>query len=53
MRAIVQRAYGSDPATVLRLEEVARPSPQRGEVLVEVAAASVDRGTWHLMAGRP
>jgi NADPH:quinone reductase-like Zn-dependent oxidoreductase len=53
MRAIVQRAYGSDPAAVLRLEEVARPSPRRGEVLVEVAAASVDRGTWHLMAGRP
>ena len=53
MRAIVQRAYGSDPATVLRLEEVARPSPRSGEVLVEVAAASVDRGTWHLMAGRP
>ena len=53
MRAIVQRAYGSDPATVLRLEEVARPSPERGEVLVEVVAASVDRGTWHLMAGRP
>ena len=53
MRAIVQHAYGSDPATVLRLEEVTRPSPQRGEVLVEVVAASVDRGTWHLMAGRP
>jgi NADPH:quinone reductase-like Zn-dependent oxidoreductase len=53
MRAIVQRVYGSDPARVLRLEEVARPSLQRGEVLVQVAAASIDRGTWHLMAGRP
>src|SRR4051812_29161862 len=53
MHAILQRAYGADPATVLRLGEAARPSPQPGEVLVKVAAASVDRGTWHLMAGRP
>jgi NADPH:quinone reductase-like Zn-dependent oxidoreductase len=53
MRAIVQSGYGADPETVLGVAEVARPSPQRGEVLVEVVAASVDRGTWHLMAGRP
>jgi NADPH:quinone reductase-like Zn-dependent oxidoreductase len=53
MHAILQSGYGADPATVLRLGEVARPSPRRGEVLVKVAAASVDRGTWHLMAGRP
>lgn len=52
-RAIVQTAYGLDPATVLRVEEAPRPAPQQGEVLVKVAAASVDRGTWHLMAGRP
>ena len=53
MDAIVQRAYGSDPAEVLRLVEVPRPTPHRGEVLVKIAAASVDRGTWHLMAGWP
>ena len=32
---------------------VAKPTIQSTEVLVEVAAASVDRGTWHLMTGRP
>jgi 2-desacetyl-2-hydroxyethyl bacteriochlorophyllide A dehydrogenase len=53
MHAILQSAYGEDPATVLRFEEVARPSPGPGDVVVEVAAASIDRGTWHLMAGRP
>lgn len=53
MRAIVQDAYGSEPETVLRVAEIPRPAPRPGEVLVEVTAASVDRGTWHLMAGRP
>jgi 2-desacetyl-2-hydroxyethyl bacteriochlorophyllide A dehydrogenase len=53
MRAIVQDAYGSDAAEVLRVAEVAKPTIQRTDVLVEVAAASVDRGTWHLMTGRP
>jgi NADPH:quinone reductase-like Zn-dependent oxidoreductase len=52
MRAIVQDVYG-DTADVLRLEEVARPEPGSGQVLVRVAAAGVDRGVWHLMAGKP
>lgn len=53
MRAVVQDAYGSEPDAVLRMAEVARPTIRASEVLVEVAAASVDRGTWHLMTGRP
>ncbi|MEA2190734.1 MAG: hypothetical protein QOI73_855 [Solirubrobacteraceae bacterium] len=54
MRAIVQDAYGSSATAVLRLEEdVARPTIADDEVLVHVAAASVDRGTWHIMAGLP
>jgi 2-desacetyl-2-hydroxyethyl bacteriochlorophyllide A dehydrogenase len=53
MRAVVQHAYGSDPDAVLRVAEVATPRIGRTDVLVEVAAASVDRGTWHLMTGRP
>jgi NADPH:quinone reductase-like Zn-dependent oxidoreductase len=52
MRAIVQDAYG-DTADVLRLDEIARPEPGPGEALVRVQAAGVDRGVWHLMAGRP
>ena len=54
MRAIVQDDYGSSAKDVLRLEEdVARPTIADEEVLVRVAAASVDRGTWHIMAGLP
>ena len=54
MRAIVQDAYGAAAQDVLRHEEaVARPTIGDDEVLVCVAAASVDRGTWHIMAGLP
>jgi len=51
MSAIVQDVYGD--ADVLRLERVARPAIGEGEVLVRVHAAGLDRGTWHLMTGRP
>ena len=53
MRAIVQDHYGQSPEDVLRLAEIDRPAIGHDEVLVEVHAASVDRGTWHLMTGRP
>lgn len=53
MRAIVQDAYGAAPEQVLRLAAVPRPAIGDDEVLVRVAAASVDRGTWHVMAGLP
>ena len=51
MRAIVQDAYGS--TDVLRLDEIARPAIAANEVLVEVRAAGLDRGTWHFMTGKP
>ena len=53
MLAIVQEHYGPDPDTVLDLAEIARPTIGDGEVLVRVAAASVDMGTWHCMTGMP
>ena len=53
MHAIVQAEYGPAPENVLRLAEVARPAGGDGDLLVRVRAASVDRGTWHLMAGLP
>jgi NADPH:quinone reductase-like Zn-dependent oxidoreductase len=53
MRAIVQDAYGTVPEDVLRFEEIARPTIGDDEVLVRVRAASVDRGTWHVMTGLP
>src|SRR5687768_3709836 len=51
MRAIVQDRYGS--ADVLRMAEIGRPEIADDEVLVRVQAAGLDRGTWHMMAGRP
>ena len=51
MKAVIQESYGG-PDT-LELREVPVPSPRRGEVLVRVRAAGIDRGTWHLMAGMP
>ena len=53
MQAIVQDAYGAVPEDVLRLERIGRPIVGDGEILVGVRGASVDRGTWHLMAGLP
>jgi NADPH:quinone reductase-like Zn-dependent oxidoreductase len=51
MKAITQDAYGSPD--VLRLAEVDVPVPGPGEVLVQVRAAAVDYGVWHLLTGRP
>lgn len=51
MKAVIQESYGG--ADTLELREVPVPSPRRGEVLVRVRAAGIDRGTWHLMAGLP
>ena len=51
MTAIVQDDYGTAPEAVLRLAEITRPAIADDEILVQVGAASVDRGSWHLMAG--
>ena len=51
MQAIVHDRYGT--ADVLRLETTERPAIADDEVLIEVHAAGVDRGTEHLMTGRP
>ena len=51
MQAVVQDRYGT--AEVLRLDTVACPEIAEDEVLIEVHAAGVDRGTEHLMTGNP
>jgi len=51
MRAVVRDAYGS--ADVLRLAQIKTPEIAGNEVLLHVHAAGLDRGTWHLMTGRP
>lgn len=47
----MQDRYGS--SEVLRLDRVPRPVVADHEVLVEVRAAGLDRGTEHLMTGKP
>ncbi|MFE9656471.1 NAD(P)-dependent alcohol dehydrogenase [Micromonospora sp. NPDC006431] len=51
MKAIVQDRYGS--ADVLRLADIDVPSAGAGQVLVQVRAAGIDPGVWHLMTGLP
>ena len=51
MKALVQDVYGT--ADVLRVDDVARPEPAEGQVLVRVGAASVNAADWHIMRGEP
>jgi len=51
MRAIVRRQYGTPEA--LTFEEVDRPVPAAGEVLVRVHAAGVSIGDHHVVTGKP
>jgi NADPH:quinone reductase-like Zn-dependent oxidoreductase len=51
MKAVVQHRYG--PPDVLGLEEIGRPAPANGQVLVRVRAASVNPADWHSIRGRP
>jgi NADPH:quinone reductase-like Zn-dependent oxidoreductase len=52
MAAVLQDVYG-DTEQVLRLGRTEVPVAGDGEVLVRVKAAGIDRGLWHLMAGKP
>jgi NADPH:quinone reductase-like Zn-dependent oxidoreductase len=51
MSAVVQDGYGT--SGILRLAQIARPKLGPRELLVRVRAAGLDRGTWHLMQGKP
>ncbi|MGD9695342.1 MAG: NAD(P)-dependent alcohol dehydrogenase [Thermoleophilia bacterium] len=52
MRAAVQERYGP-PHELLRLREVPVPALGDRDVLVRVAAASVNPADWHLLRGEP
>jgi NADPH:quinone reductase-like Zn-dependent oxidoreductase len=51
MKAIVQDRYGT--ADVLELRDITKPVVGDDDVLVEIEAAGVDPGVWHLMTGLP
>ena len=52
MRAVNQLGYG-DPHKVLRLDEVERPTPTDGQVLVRVVAASINAIDWRTVYAQP
>src|SRR3954470_21238128 len=51
MRAVVYDRYG--PPDVLRIEDLAIPSPAAGQVLVKIAATSVNLSDWETLRGSP
>jgi NADPH:quinone reductase-like Zn-dependent oxidoreductase len=51
MRAVIQTGYGS--ADVMKLEELEKPAPGAGQVLVRVRAASLAAGEYFGMRGKP
>ncbi|GAA1027674.1 NAD(P)-dependent alcohol dehydrogenase [Virgisporangium ochraceum] len=51
MKAVTYDRYG--PPEVLRVEEVPRPSPTGAQVLVKVAATSVNLSDWETLRGSP
>ena len=51
MKAVVYDRYGSPD--VLRIEDVPKPSPARGQVRVKVAATSLNLSDWECLRGSP
>jgi NADPH:quinone reductase-like Zn-dependent oxidoreductase len=51
MKAIVQDRYGGPE--VLEFADIDQPVPTDNQVLVQVQAAGVHRGDWHIMTGLP
>lgn len=51
MRAVVYDRYG--PPDVLRIESLSQPSPAARQVLVKVAATSVNLSDWETLRGTP
>jgi NADPH:quinone reductase-like Zn-dependent oxidoreductase len=51
MKAAVYRCYGSPD--VVKVEEIAKPTPNDNQVLIKVHAASVNPLDWHTMTGKP
>ena len=51
MKAIVYTEYG--PPDVMRLQEVAKPTPKDDEVLIKVQAVSLNRSDWESLIGKP
>jgi NADPH:quinone reductase-like Zn-dependent oxidoreductase len=51
MKAIVHDRYGGPE--VLEFRDIDQPTPTDNQVLVQVQAAGIHRGDWHIMTGLP
>ncbi|MEQ8840079.1 MAG: NAD(P)-dependent alcohol dehydrogenase [Acidimicrobiales bacterium] len=51
MRAVVARRYGT--AEVVEIDDIAVPTPGPTDVLIEVAASSLNALDWHFLTGTP
>ena len=51
MKAVTYCDYG--PPDVLRIEDLAKPVPGDGQLLVKVRAAAINPLEWHYMRGKP
>ncbi|HZF30042.1 MAG TPA: NAD(P)-dependent alcohol dehydrogenase [Gammaproteobacteria bacterium] len=51
MKAMMHSEFG--PPDILRLTDVAKPTPAAGEILVRVRAASLNAADWHILRGEP
>ena len=51
MRAVVARRYGTPE--VVAVDDVPTPSPEAGELLLRVEAASLNALDWHFLTGTP
>ena len=51
MQAVTSRTYGGPE--IMKFEEIDRPTPGPNEVLIKVAASSVNPYDWHFLRGSP
>ena len=51
MKAVIHTVYG--PPDVLRFQDIAKPVPADGEMLVRVRAVSLNRSDWEGLTGKP
>ncbi|MEM7119147.1 MAG: NAD(P)-dependent alcohol dehydrogenase [Chloroflexota bacterium] len=51
MKSLMYEQYGN--ADVLRFKDVAQPPVDKDKVLIRVKAASINKGDWYLLNGRP